>query len=54
MPVTYQRSSAAAAVEKARQLSDEGLCDIEITDLTRGRTYRPDEFDLLPYLDVRG
>jgi hypothetical protein len=47
-PVTYQRSTAAAAVKKATKLAEEGLCDIEITDLTRGRTYRPDEFHLLP------
>ncbi|WP_191970270.1 hypothetical protein [Methylobacterium planeticum] len=41
--VSFQRASANAAVEKARQLQGEGLDGIQITDIT-GRTYEPHEF----------
>jgi hypothetical protein len=45
--LTFQRTTAKEAVEKAIELTDQGMKNVAITDLVRGRTYRSDEFHLL-------
>jgi hypothetical protein len=46
-PVTYQRTTARKAIERATKVAELGMSDVEITDLIGGRTYRSDEFHLL-------
>ncbi|MER2269311.1 hypothetical protein [Methylobacterium oxalidis] len=42
-PIAFQLISPGAALEKARQMQDDGLHDVHITDIT-GRSYAPQEF----------
>jgi hypothetical protein len=46
-PVTYQRTTARKAIERAAKAAAHGMSHVEITDLIGGRTYRSDEFHLL-------
>ena len=41
--ISFQQTSPGAALEKARQLQDDGLHDVHITDIT-GRSYALQDF----------